>query len=133
MKKIAFFVLMTGVATLWSCQNNAASLTANAAQSETLCGADKDVHGCIGSAGYVYSELLQDCVRPWETGTALLPPDSDAATYQKEYHIVFSPDSAQAEILGMGILQRASKTQWQSSNGKIKVLLEADQLKMMEE
>ncbi|MCQ2410146.1 MAG: hypothetical protein MJ053_01035 [Elusimicrobiaceae bacterium] len=33
-----------------------------------LVGADRDAHGCIGSAGYVWSEPLQQCVRPWEVG-----------------------------------------------------------------
>ena len=31
-----------------------------------LVGNDRDVHGCIGSAGYSWSETLQQCVRPWE-------------------------------------------------------------------
>ncbi len=31
-----------------------------------LVGADRDAHGCIGSAGYVWNESLQQCVRPWE-------------------------------------------------------------------
>ena len=31
-----------------------------------IVGNDKDEHGCIGSAGYVWSEDAQQCVRPWE-------------------------------------------------------------------
>ena len=38
-----------------------------------LVGADKDVHGCIASAGYTYSVVRQECVRVWEVGTALMP------------------------------------------------------------
>lgn len=34
--------------------------------SPELVGDDKDEHGCIGSAGYVWSEDKQECVRPWE-------------------------------------------------------------------
>jgi hypothetical protein len=37
-----------------------------AAQKQPLVGADRDAHGCIGSAGYTWSETLQQCVRPWE-------------------------------------------------------------------
>lgn len=33
---------------------------------EPLVGNDKDEHGCIGSAGYVWSESKQACIRPWE-------------------------------------------------------------------
>lgn len=29
-------------------------------------GADRDRHGCIGSAGYMWSKSLKKCVRPWE-------------------------------------------------------------------
>ena len=29
-------------------------------------GADRDAHGCIASAGYVWSDAHQRCVRPWE-------------------------------------------------------------------
>jgi hypothetical protein len=29
-------------------------------------GADRDAHGCIGSAGYTWSEELGQCIRPWE-------------------------------------------------------------------
>jgi len=33
---------------------------------EPLVGNDADEHGCIGSAGYVWCEVLQKCLRPWE-------------------------------------------------------------------
>lgn len=39
-------------------------------QSEKV-GADKDAHGCIGSAGYIWSELKNHCVRIFEVGTRL--------------------------------------------------------------
>ena len=29
-------------------------------------GSDRDEHGCIGSAGYVWCNITQQCVRPWE-------------------------------------------------------------------
>lgn len=29
-------------------------------------GADRDAHGCIGSAGYSWCESTQRCERPWE-------------------------------------------------------------------
>jgi hypothetical protein len=31
-----------------------------------LVGADRDAHGCIGSAGYVWCAPEDACVRPWE-------------------------------------------------------------------
>ncbi len=33
-------------------------------------GADRDAHGCIGSAGYRWCERTQQCERPWELAKA---------------------------------------------------------------
>ncbi|MCT4617400.1 MAG: hypothetical protein N4A38_04280 [Candidatus Gracilibacteria bacterium] len=35
-------------------------------QTRGLVGGDRDEHGCIGSAGYMWSEFKKECVRPWE-------------------------------------------------------------------
>jgi hypothetical protein len=31
-----------------------------------IIGGDRDAHGCLGPAGYLWSEKSQKCVRPWE-------------------------------------------------------------------
>ncbi|MEM5311106.1 hypothetical protein [Paraburkholderia sp. JHI869] len=31
-----------------------------------MTGADRDAHGCIGSAGYSWCDATQRCERPWE-------------------------------------------------------------------
>ncbi len=31
-----------------------------------IVGGDRDEHGCIGSAGYVWCEVQQDCIRLFE-------------------------------------------------------------------
>lgn len=36
-----------------------------------MVGNDRDEHGCIGSAGYVWSEVMSDCVRLFEAGIPL--------------------------------------------------------------
>lgn len=38
-------------------------------------GGDRDAHNCVKSAGYVYCEHLQQCIRPWETECE--PPAED--------------------------------------------------------
>jgi hypothetical protein len=44
-----------------------ASETAGSAASQPkMVGADRDEHGCIGSAGYLWCEREGACVRPWE-------------------------------------------------------------------
>jgi Skp family chaperone for outer membrane proteins len=46
----------------------AAPIAVLAADSATavMPGSDRDSNGCIGSAGYAWSESSQKCVRPWE-------------------------------------------------------------------
>lgn len=34
--------------------------------SNNMLGSDTDVHGCIGSAGYLWCDRSRKCERPWE-------------------------------------------------------------------
>lgn len=38
----------------------------------SMPGSDRDAHGCIPSAGYVWSEEAKACVRPWENSAELI-------------------------------------------------------------
>lgn len=61
---------------------------------QQLFGGDSDSHGCIGSAGYKWSEVQKDCIRLWEEGIRLESTDgSNRAAF-----IVFAPDSMQVEL-----------------------------------
>ena len=69
------------------------SLVAKAQTETPAPGSDRDSHGCIPSAGYTWSEVLQKCIRIWEEGTALnLPNDKTKAAY-----IVRSAEGSQVE------------------------------------
>ena len=35
-------------------------------ETRPLLGSDRDQHGCIGSAGYLWCEHTSQCERPWE-------------------------------------------------------------------
>lgn len=41
-----------------------------------LPGSDRDVHGCIGSAGYAWCDARQECERPWERYCTAATPKS---------------------------------------------------------
>lgn len=56
-------------------------------------GGDKDKHGCIGSAGYTWSEVQKDCIRLFEKGIRVEAVDSNNSAF-----IVFSKDSTLAEV-----------------------------------
>lgn len=50
-----------------ACETPSAAPTAPAAPADPLIvGADRDAHGCIGSAGYRWCERTAQCERPWE-------------------------------------------------------------------
>ena len=58
-----------------------------------MFGGDRDKHGCIGSAGYQWSEVQQDCIRVFEKGIRMKAVDGSQSAF-----IVFSPDSTQVEL-----------------------------------
>ena len=51
-------------------------------------GADRDAHGCIGSAGYTYSALKDKCVRLWEEGITLLPAETQDGAMMAAYAVL---------------------------------------------
>jgi hypothetical protein len=60
-------------------------------------GGDRDVHGCIGSAGYTYSQIKNDCVRVFEQKIKLNEVSSDNS-YTSMTAVIFSKDMKRAEI-----------------------------------
>ena len=62
-------------------------------------GGDRDAHGCIGSAGQSWSELLQECVQVFEVGTRLNPievKDNDAVI--SAFIVTKADDNSQVEL-----------------------------------
>lgn len=60
-------------------------------------GGDRDSHGCIGSAGYTYSQVKKDCVRLFEQKIKLneVKPKGSSTSMTA---VIFSKDMNQAEI-----------------------------------
>lgn len=61
-----------------------------------LVGNDKDKHGCIGSAGYVWSEVMQDCIRPFESEIKLFSNSDKYSSFAA--YIIPSEDNKKIEI-----------------------------------
>jgi len=55
---------------------------------QPLVGGDKDVHGCIGSAGYSWCEIKQKCLRVWEESCAEEQNNPAPSVAQKATHMV---------------------------------------------
>ena len=59
-------------------------------------GSDRDEHGCIGSAGYQWSQVQKKCIRIFEAGTRLVSATDPNATLAA--YLVFGKDSLQSEL-----------------------------------
>ncbi|MBI1315733.1 hypothetical protein GC167_02595 [bacterium] len=86
-------------------------------EKENLPGSDRDAHGCIGSAGYAWSELCQNCIRPFELPLQLQSISSDVAASASMAGVIFASYSAEAEVFskewsGGKRLVRVSKNRW---------------------
>jgi len=49
-------------------------------ESDEIVGNDRDAHGCIGSAGYTWSKLRKECIRPFEVGLQMTDVQHVGAT-----------------------------------------------------
>lgn len=95
MKKFILCMALVLPFALISCNTKSKKQQQEVAQQGEVVGNDKDEHGCIGSAGYTWSELLQECVRPWEEGVRL----NGVNTEGKDAFIIFNADSTQVELI----------------------------------
>lgn len=68
MKTCLLLPMLLALAACASPEKTAAPAKAETAQPRV--GADRDAHGCIGSAGYQWCQRSQRCERPWELAQA---------------------------------------------------------------
>ncbi|MBV8328250.1 hypothetical protein [Chryseobacterium sp.] len=96
------------------------------AQKTPVVGGDRDAHGCIGSAGYTYSQIKKDCVRVFEQKiklTEIAPKGSSTSMAA----VIFSKDMKKAEVFVKDtgnesiILTRAGKARAWKKDGYVLV------------
>lgn len=80
-------------------------------------GGDKDVHGCIASAGYTYSQIKNTCVKVFEQKIKLNEVGSDKS-YTSITAVIFSKNMKKAEIF---IPDEAAKSIILTRQGKGKI------------
>ncbi len=91
-------VIISGIM-LFSCQfaNTNTKTEPTPEPSKNMVGNDKDEHGCKASAGFTWSDLKQECVRIFESGTAFKAfgknTDNTLAAY-----VIISDDKTKAEV-----------------------------------
>lgn len=96
-KKIVTLVLLLGCLSAVGCSSAKREKAAQEkAAPQRLVGNDKDSHGCLPSAGYQWSELLKDCIRPFEKGVRLDPAGGNPVNGMT--CLVFNADSSKVEV-----------------------------------
>ncbi len=65
-KSLGFVIALAALVSLTNCTHGHKS----EAPSGPTVGGDRDVHGCIPSAGYAWCTREKACVRPWELAKA---------------------------------------------------------------
>lgn len=94
------------------------------AQTTPVLGGDKDAHGCIGSAGYTYSQVKKDCIRTFEQKIKLKEVASKGDYIAA---VIFSKDMKKAEVFvkdaegGSIVLTRAGKAKAWKKDGYVLV------------
>lgn len=103
------FTLSIAALAFAACNNGTPQQADNAAeepttpQQETMVGDDRDEHGCIGSAGYSWSALREECIQVFEVGTRLNPVDVEQEEAVISAFIVSKEgDNSQVELFITG-------------------------------
>lgn len=96
MKTYHFFLLFTGAIT-FSCQSSKVSSTNQQTDSLVNIGGEKDANGCLVAAGYTWSKLKKDCIRPFEDGISLHTLNTTSA-YQTAAYALIDTVNKKAEI-----------------------------------
>lgn len=78
-------------------QNTETEITTLAEQMPSV-GGDRDEHGCIGSAGQSWSQLLEECVQVFELGTRLDPVNTTEGETVISAFVLFNADKTGAEL-----------------------------------
>ncbi len=68
-----------------------------AQKSAPVLGGDRDVHGCIGSAGYTYSQLRNNCIQTFNQKIKLKEVKSDKS-YTSMTAVIFNKSMTKAEV-----------------------------------
>lgn len=88
-----------------------------AQKSTPVLGGDRDVHGCIGSAGYTYSQLRNNCIQTFNQKIKLKEVNSDKS-YTSMTAVIFNKSMTKAEVF---IPDGAAKSIILNKEGKGKI------------
>ncbi len=95
MKYLSFILFLYALS---SCQGAKKNNESNGDSSSSIAvGNKKDKNGCLVSAGYTWSKLKEDCIRPWE-GTITLNITDTSANYETAAFVLLDSVQRKAEL-----------------------------------
>ncbi len=84
--------------TLFSCQGSDQKGTLkDSSSSLPPIGGAKDEHGCLLAAGYTWSKIKQECIRPWE-GTITMNVTDTSTNFETAAFVLMDSVKQQAEL-----------------------------------
>lgn len=91
---------------------------------EEITGGDRDEHGCIGSAGYSWSQVLNECIRIWEKGIELSAVQQPGST--DKAFLVSGNDANQKELflpgVSQGLLLHKKGSSWKDADDSYELM-----------
>ncbi len=109
----------------WVCAAALAACAAHPQSQPHLIGGGRDAHGCFLTAGYSWSVVKQQCIRPFDNPdiTFADPDNGTLAVY-----VLLSEDKSRAEVFASGVphntVLESVKGGYTSRDGKIRLLRE---------
>ncbi|WP_412468131.1 hypothetical protein [Pedobacter sp. KLB.chiD] len=96
MNRLAIVVI--GLMLCSACGERAGNSEQKGKQDAVNVGADKDEHGCIGSAGYTWSKLKNDCIQIFDAGFRLNPVAIEKDKEVISAFVLMSNDQSKIEL-----------------------------------
>lgn len=95
MKYITFILVSL---TLFSCQGSGQNGThKDGSSSLPPIGGAKDKHGCLVAAGYTWSKIKEECIRPWE-GTVTMNITDTTTSFETAAFVLLDSIQQKAEL-----------------------------------
>lgn len=88
MKKEYFLLFVFGLVVITALILRIAQTTET--ETEVLVGSDRDEHGCIGSAGYIWCDIKQKCLRIWEEDCPMVVEENTEAVEMATIEVAVS-------------------------------------------
>jgi|SRR5690606_18617922 len=93
-----YFSIIPVLLMLFSCQGTAQKDNNQGSEDvHTPIGGEKDKHGCLVAAGYTWSKVKEECIRPWE-GTITMNVTDTSTNFETAAFVLMNKDKRKAEL-----------------------------------